>query len=354
MKKGSSCEILMIYCDYNATAPMPEKVLQVVVNTMKTTWGNSFSPHSLGRKASVLVEEARVQVASLVGCLPRHVRFTSGATEANGWVLHAFSKKGIIYTSAVEHPSVLQYADETIPTDEHGVILLDELRNMIQQRRPSLVSVMAANNETGVVQPIEEVVKICREHEIRYHCDATQVYGKIEMKIDADFITLSAHKFGGPKGVGALVLNTEVEPLLRGGPQERMSRGGTHNVPGIVGMGMAASLVKSMPEKQREELEHVIEKRGGVVLGKAASHRLPNTVCALFSVPGDMIVMALDMKGVQASTGAACSSGGSKESHVIHAMGQSGIPVRFSFGQDTDIESLCQVLEEVLTLMEQI
>ena len=344
----------MIYCDYNATTPMVDDVLHIVVETMKHTWGNSFSPHSLGRKASVLVEEARSQVAELVGTSPRHVRFTSGATEANSWVLQAFAKKGSIYTSSVEHPSVLQYSDVQIPTDQHGVVDVVELKRMIVEAKPSLVSVMAANNETGVVQPIDIIYNLCHEYHIPFHCDATQVYGKIDMKIQADFITLSAHKFGGPKGVGALILNTEIEPLLRGGPQERLSRGGTHNVPGIVGMGKAAALVQSMVSKKRDMLEDVVERHGGKVLGKGAKERLPNTVCALFSIPGDMIVMALDMQGVCASTGAACSSGGSKESHVIQAMGEKGIPVRFSFGAQTDVASLCTILERVLVSMEQI
>ena len=344
----------MIYCDYNATAPMANEVLDVVLETMKDTWGNSFSPHSLGRKASVLVEEARAQVAHLVGTSPRNVRFTSGATEANSWVLRAFEKKGSICTSAIEHPSVLHYADAQIPTDRHGVIQLDALAEILVREKPSLVSVMAANNETGVVQPIEETWEVCRAHQVPLHCDATQVYGKIDIRVQADFITLSAHKFGGPKGVGALVLNTEIEPLLRGGPQERLSRGGTHNVPAIAGMGKAASLVGRMTSEKRDMLEKVVERHGGKVLGKGAKSRLPNTVCALFSIPGDMIVMALDMQGVCASTGAACSSGGSKESHVIQAMGEKGIPVRFSFGAQTDVESLCIILERVLISMEQI
>lgn len=344
----------MIYCDYNATTPMHDEVLQIVVETMKQTWGNSFSPHSLGRKASVLVEEARGHVAELVGTSPRHVRFTSGATEANSWVLQAFSKKGRIYTSAVEHPSVLQYSDDQIPTNQHGIVDVVQLEQMILDAEPALVSVMAANNETGVVQPIHQIHALCHTHKIPFHCDATQVYGKVDMKIQADFITLSAHKFGGPKGVGALILNTEIEPLLRGGPQERLSRGGTHNVPGIVGMGKAASLAYPMASQKRAMLEEVIENHGGKILGKGAEKRLPNTVCALFAIPGDMIVMALDMQGVCASTGAACSSGGSKESHVIQAMGEKGIPVRFSFGAQTDVASLCVILERVLTSMEQI
>ena len=343
----------MIYCDFNATTPMVDDVFHVVVDTMKKTWGNSFSPHSLGRKASVLVEEARSEVAELVGCTSRQVRFTSGATEANSWVLRAFSNKGSVYTSSIEHPSVLQYADKKIPTDSYGVVDLESLEIMIGKEKPSLVSIMAANNETGVIQPIMKIHALCSQHQIPFHCDATQVYGKIDMDIRADFITLSAHKFGGPKGVGALILNTEIEPLLLGGPQERLSRGGTHNVPGIVGMGKAATLAHSMAPDKRHQLEQVVEKHGGKVLGKGVD-RLPNTVCALFPIPGDMIVMALDMQGVCASTGAACSSGGSKESHVIQAMGENGIPVRFSFGAETDVASLCTILERVLVSMEQI
>jgi cysteine desulfurase len=343
----------MIYCDYNATSPMADAVLDSVVEAMKIGWANSFSPHSLGRRASVLVEESRIKVARLVHAEPRMIRFTSGATEANSWVLQAFASKGAIYTSAIEHPSVLHYADEQIPTDQNGVIRIDVLEEMITKKKPVLISVMAANNETGVIQPISKISALTKEHKIRFHCDATQVFSKIDLTIDADFITLSAHKFGGPKGVGALVLRTEIDPLLNGGPQERLSRAGTHNVPGIVGMGTAAQLSKCMSLSQRFALETVVEELGGKVLGKSAE-RLPNTVCALFSVPGDLIVMALDLQGVHASTGSACSSGASKASHVLSAMGEKGIPVRFSFGADTDIEALCVILRNVITSMGQI
>ena len=337
----------MMYCDYNATAPMHEDVIIAVVEAMRQSWANSFSPHSLGRKASVQVEEARQSVADLVGVEARKVRFTSGATEANSWVLRAFQSRGPIYTSAVEHPSVLSYANRLIPTDHNGIILLDALENMLHEQVPALVSVMAANNETGVIQPVEEISRLLTQYKVPFHCDATQIYSKIHMSIPADFITLSAHKFGGPKGVGALVVQSEVEPLFLGGPQERTSRAGTHNVPGIVGMGVAARSLSVQDTKKRKILEETIEKLGGRILGRDAQ-RLPNTICALFPLPGDLIVMALDLQGVQASTGSACSSGASKQSHVLEAMGEKGTPVRFSLGEGTDVDGVCRVLTTVI------
>ena len=338
----------MMYCDFNATAPMQEEVLLAVVEAMKFGWANSFSPHSLGRKASVMVEEARHAVANMVGAESRMIRFTSGATESNSWLLRAYQSRGVIYTSAVEHPSVLSYANKIIPTDSNGIICLDAMEQMITQEPPALVSVMAANNETGVIQPLEEISRLLIQYKIPFHCDATQIFSKIHMNLPADYITVSAHKFGGPKGVGALILKSEVKPLLLGGPQERSSRAGTHNVPAIVGMGVACGLVKAQEIQNRIVLETTIEELGGKILARDAL-RLPNTVCALFPYPGDLIVMALDLQNVQASTGSACSSGASKQSHVLRAMGEQGIPVRFSIGEGTDVDGVCRVLKNVIS-----
>ena len=180
----------MIYCDYNATTPMSDDVLDVVLDTMKNTWGNSFSPHSLGRKASVLVEEARLQVAHMVGVSPRNIRFTSGATEANSWVLHAFSKKGPICTSSVEHPSVLQYSDSQIPTDNYGAIKLEALEQILIQNKPSYHSVMAANNETGVRQDVMAIANRVRSLGGLTHCDAAQSFGKVSISFDTSPIPI--------------------------------------------------------------------------------------------------------------------------------------------------------------------
>ena len=339
------------YCDYNATTPLLQPVKEAMIEALNEGWGNSFSPHALGRKASSLVEEARAQVAKLMSVQSSQVRFTSGASESNAWVLRAFATKGPILCSAVEHPSVLAYATHTIPVDSSGRIDLEALREQIIAHRPALVSVMAANNETGVVQPIEAVYCIAKELGVPYHCDASQVIGKLNTSIKADFITLSAHKFGGPKGVGALILNSEIPSLLLGGPQERGSRAGTHNVVGIVGMGVAASFAPTLSFPDLAPLEELVSRFGGNILGKDVP-RLPNTICALFDQPGDMIVMSLDLHGIQASTGSACSSGASKESHVLTSMGYKGTPVRISFGPKTDIEQVSQGLAMVLESLE--
>ncbi|MEC7983614.1 MAG: cysteine desulfurase family protein [Myxococcota bacterium] len=343
---------MKLYCDYNATTPMRKEVFNAVVDAMKRFWGNSFSPHSLGRESGIAVENAREKVAKLVSCPARSVRFTSGATESNSWLLsHYQRREKRIMVSAVEHPSVLQYGDCQLSTDENGVIRLELLERELNTGTVGIVSVMAANNETGVIQPIQEIFQCCQRYGVPFHCDASQIYSKISMPVAADFITLSAHKFGGPKGVGALVLNREIDALLQGGPQERGSRAGTHNIPAIVGMGVAASLCETPYRFDTLPLEKQICKLGGRVLGSNVN-RLPNTVSALFSTPGDLVVFALDLRGVQASTGSACSSGASQDSHVLRAMGEAGTPVRFSLGPDTDIVTLCDILEDVLTSME--
>lgn len=339
-----------LYFDHNATAPLHPDAREAMIAALSAA--NPFSPHAAGRAAAMIVDRARSDVAALVGCDPRAVVFTSGATEANAWALGHRSVP--VLTSATEHPSVLAWSTETIPVDANGVVDLGWLSARLARGWPSggVVSVMAANNETGVLQPIAAIAGLVRAAGGVFHCDATQLPGRLPVTLDADLITLSAHKFGGPKGVGALIVKTAVEPLLRGGPQERGLRAGTHNVAAIAGMGAAARACGVMDPQRRDQLAALCGSLGGMVLGGGAQ-RLPNTLSVLFSTPGDLIVMALDLEGVCASTGSACSSGSAQPSHVVEAMGMSGTPVRLSFGPQTDIDPLLPILRRVLTNLEQ-
>ena len=312
---------------------------------------NTASAHAAGQSASMVVDAARMKVARLLGRHPRQVTFTSGATEANATVLRGLQTpaRPLVLSSAVEHPSVLEHATHTVPVDGRGVIDLDVLQQMVSalSNELAVISVMAANNETGVLQPMEDIAQIARGAGIPLHCDATQLIGRLPVALPDCWLTLSAHKFGGPMGVGALVGEGTLAPFLLGGPQERGRRAGTHNVPGIAGMGAAAEAAGQQSTDARDALASCCVALGGEILG-ASAPRLPNTVSVLFGVPGDLIVMALDLAGVYASNGSACSSGAASESHVVRAMGKSGIPVRFSLGPETDISPVLPILEEVV------
>jgi cysteine desulfurase len=291
---------------------------------------------------------ARRTIALRLGVPPKAVFFTSGATEANAWALHGADLP--VIASAIEHPSVLEWADEVIGVDPQGVIDLEALEARLKVG-PALVCVMAANNETGVIQPIEDVRRLCAENGSRFHCDATQWVGRMEGAILADSITISAHKLGGPRGVGALVTLDPPEALFRGGPQERGRRSGTLNVPGIIGFGQAVSECMPAESTERDALEAFCISRGAAIVG-AGAPRLPNTCSAMFSLPGDLIVAAMDLGGLCASTGSACSSGSSQTSHVLGAMGVVGVPVRFSLGPESLAEHAIAVMGPVLDRME--
>ncbi|NOY26075.1 MAG: aminotransferase class V-fold PLP-dependent enzyme, partial [Oligoflexia bacterium] len=293
----------------------------------------------------------------LVGRPSAQVRFTSGATESNAWALRGLAAaardRGMtqprILVSAVEHPSVLAWGTDRIPVSATGLVDLDALRDLLgrHQGQVAAVSVMAANNETGVIQPIHSIAELCATAGVPLHCDASQIPGRVPFDLSAPLLTLSAHKMGGPKGVGALVCAKPPPALLRGGAQERGSRSGTVATPLVVGFGVAAERGGLMSTQQRDRLEAACERLGGHVLGKGAP-RLPNTCTAIFDAPGDLIVMALDLEGIAASTGSACASGAATDSHVVRAMGLSGVPVRFSLGPMTQVDAAIQALERVL------
>jgi cysteine desulfurase len=335
---------------------MSGPVASVVAEVAARTWANPASPHAAGRAAAAIVDRARGQVAGWLGRDPREVVFTSGATEANALALGGLRtpERPLVLASAVEHPSVRAHADLEIPVDARGVVDLEALDALLEEHAPrlALVSVMAANNETGVLQPLEAVARRCRAHRVPLHSDATQVFGRMRMPLPAELVTLSAHKGGGPKGVGALATDRSLAPLLRGGPQNRGMRAGTLAVPLVAGMGAAAERAATLDSAPRDTLESTCMDLGARVLG-AGAPRLPNTLAVRFGVPGDLLVMALDLAGVQASTGSACASGAPGRSHVMAAMGEAGVPVRFSFGDtQVDVAAVAEVLRRCVNQVE--
>jgi cysteine desulfurase len=324
------------YLDWNATAPIRAEAV-AAISEASTRWGNPSSVHRRGRDARQIVERSREAIAALIGCAdPEGVIFVSGGTEANHLALLGCGRERIL-VSAVEHDSVRQAAPgaEMIPVDRDGIVALEALDKLLAaDRRPALVSVMFANNETGVIQPVAEIARIAKRHGALFHCDAVQAAGKLSIEtvaISADLVTLSAHKLGGPPGVGALVITgwLELSPLLRGGGQERRRRAGTENIAGIIGFAAAAKAaaaeiaVYDRVRTLRDELEAAIVAAApeAVVLGTGVP-RLPNTsAIAVPGIPAETQVIALDLDGVMVSAGAACSSGKVGPSHVLAAMG---------------------------------
>lgn len=307
--------------------------------------GNPSSLHWFGREAALAVDVARAQVAAACRWHRDGVVFTSGATEGNATVLTT----GRWLVSAVEHPSVRAFAAATLPVDSAGRVLLPDDAGGCDG-----VSVMFANNETGVIQPIAEVIAWARQRGLRVHIDAAQALGRVDFpKIDADFITVSAHKHGGPQGVGAVLVRRGLRlvPLLRGGPQERGQRAGTHHVAGIVGAGAAAEAARPMAPTLRDRLEAGLVALGGRVAG-AGAERLPNTCCVGFDgLDAADLAMALDLEGVAVSAGAACASGSSERSPVLIAMGFEGTALRFSLGHATTAAEVDTALGHVSAVL---
>jgi cysteine desulfurase len=335
-----------VYLDWNATTPLRPEAREA----MAAAWdlcGNPSSVHAEGRQARRLVEEARAGVAGAVGAIQQNVIFTSGGTEANSLALTPGLRRvsGLpvkrLVVSAIEHASVLAggrfpvEAIGTVGVTRSGLVDLNRLRALLEGGPPALVSVMLANNETGAVQPVAEVAEIVHSAGGLLHVDAIQAFGKIPFyinAINADLMTLSAHKLGGPKGVGALVLAEGVlgfEPLLRGGGQELGRRAGTENVAGIAGFGAAARAAMGALEggairleSLRNQLENGLRQTPDVIVFSDAVQRLPNTT--LVAVPGlkaETAVIGFDLAGIAVSSGSACSSGKVQPSHVLQAMG---------------------------------
>ena len=353
----------MIYLDYNATAPLRPEAKERM-QELQALPLNPSSVHKYGREAKKQLENARQTIANSVSAWPNEIIFTASGTEANATALRGFPGRRL-FASAVEHSSVLKSCSNTnlLPVDINGVLDLSALYSILaSDPSPALVSVMLANNETGVIQPIREVVEICKKYNALLHCDAVQGLGKIPVDFGAlgvDMMTISGHKCGGPLGAAALVVRRDLAfaPLLSGGGQELGRRAGTENVASIAGFAKAIELIDFKKiirlEGWIKTMENELLLQGGIVFGKSAS-RLPNTSCiAMPGVSNEVQLMDFDLKGFAVSAGSACSSGRIEGSHVLTAMGveKSSISsaLRISTGWQTtqkEIESFTQVWKQ--------
>ena len=354
------------YMDHNATAPVRPEAAAAVARALTMT-GNPSSVHNEGRAAHAVIEEARINVANLINAKPEEVIFTSGGTEAANLALHlAATSLGAerLIISAIEHDCIRASAAASglpvnvIPVLSSGVIDLEALERLLLLPGKALVAVMAANNETGVVQHVDKVAEIVRSHGALFLCDTIQAVGRLHVDfraLNADMLLISAHKIGGPQGVGALVLRDGLpfDPMVRGGGQEKRRRAGTENVPGIAGFGEAARLAAEPHDAElqrikglRDELESKLrEVTPDVVIFGHDAERLPNT--SLFAARGldaSTLLMALDLDGFAVSSGSACSSGKVARSHVLAAMGVDDelakAAIRVSFGVENTAEEI--------------
>jgi cysteine desulfurase len=371
-----------IYLDHNATTPVAPEVLELVTSVLRNQIGNPSSVHSVGRSARVLVDEAREQVASLIGAVPSEIVFTSGGTEANNFALLGVAlglgkTGGHIVTSLVEHPSILNpcrqlenlgFKIDRLKVDNLGRV--DDLEGYLSDST-LLVSLQHANSETGVLQDIERAGEIARKRGILFHTDAVQSVGKIPLRVQdlpIDMLSVSAHKLNGPKGIGALYLRKGTPDLFSpvcGGGQEKKRRGGTENVAGIAGFGKACELARlsmqnaSNLSSLRDHFLHLVSSMiPGVEVFGDLENRLTNTLNLGFEgVEGDTLLIALDMAGIAVSTGSACSSGSGLPSPVLTAM---GIPadkinssIRFSLGWSNtkaELERAAVILAQTVSL----
>ncbi len=373
---------MKVYFDYSATTPLSREVLQAMTPYFCDTFGNADSVHSFGRDAAYAVDEARRAVAKAVNAKPKEIFFTSGGTESDNWAVKGIArangeKSNRVMVSAIEHAAVLSSAAQLqregfdvvyLPVTEKGLVLPETLENALKEKPAALVSVMLANNEIGTIQPIEKLCKAAHEYGALFHTDAVQAIGSIPVdvkKLNVDALSLSGHKFYGPKGIGALYVKdgTKIEKLIAGGHQEKSMRGGTSPVPQIVGLGKAITLATENIAENAEKVkklrdlfvERVKRELPYAIYNGEENFRLPQN--ANFTFPfteGDALVMALDIAGVACSSGAACSSGSLEPSHVMKAIGYSDADakrsVRFSFGKDNTEEEINYVVDKLVEL----
>ncbi len=365
-----------IYLDYAATTPLHPDVLEIMKVYFFENFGNPSSIHSAGQNAREGIEKARKIVADALGANPEEIIFTSGGSESDNTaikgVAYAMAQKGNhIITTKIEHHAVLEpiiflqtqgFKATFLPVDRYGMVDPDDVRKAITDKT-ILVSIMHANNEIGTIEPIEEIAKICREKEVYLHTDAVQSFGAIDTNVNrlgVDLLSISAHKFYGPKGVGALYIRkgTRIEPLLHGGAQEMGKRASTHNVPGIAGMAKAVELaMKEMPERAEHSrrlrdrlINRLLNSVDDIIFNGHPEKRLPNNCHMVVKyIEGEALLMHLDQIGIEVATGSACSSGSLEPSHVLTAI---GIPIedargsiRITVGQlttDEDIDYVCE------------
>ena len=374
-----------IYLDHNATTPIRPEVLADMLPYLTEEYGNASSIHAFGQSAREAVERARASVADLVGARSADIMFTSGGTESNNHAIlgAAAAPRGgdkHVITSAIEHVAVLDPCKflaangmelTILPVDRQGLVNPEDVRGALRPET-SLITIMLANNEIGSIQPIEEIGKMAREKGIAFHVDAVQAAGKIPIQVEklgADFLSISAHKFCGPKGVGALYIRkgTKLKPLLHGGHSERDRRPGTEDVAAIAGMGKAAELALSGLQEEsarvrvlRDRLERELLARvPHAWVNAARAPRVPNTANITFPfIEGESMVIALDLKGVACSTGAACSSGAVEPSHVLMAIGlapeDARATLRLSLGHQTTEEEIDFALETIPPVIERL
>lgn len=369
----------MIYLDNAATTPMLNEVLDEMLPYMKEYYGNPSSIHRLGRQASNALQLARKRISRLINAKGEIV-FTSGATEANNLALKGFANAmkingNHIITSSIEHEAILEPCKELkrsgfdvtyLPVDKYGMIDIDALESEINEKT-ILISVMFANNEVGTIQPVKEIAEIAHKHNIVFHTDAVQAAGKIpvDVRLGIDMITLSAHKMYGPKGVGALCINNDlnIEPILHGGGQENQIRSGTQNVAAIVGMGKAAELAMNHMDKYANHVQKLRSNLIDSILNKIKysklnghpTKRLPNNAhFTFFGLNGEDLIMKLDESGIEASTGSACSVQKQKASHVLQAMGFNHEEITGSLRLTLGIQNTSDEMEKTVDVLVEI
>jgi cysteine desulfurase len=378
----------MIYLDHNATTPLHPQVLEAMLVCLQEHWGNPSSPHSLGNQARMVMQQARARIAESLGCEPSEVVFCSSGTEADNLALRGVagalrSRGNHIVTTAIEHHAVLHTCDALeeegfrvtrVPVDPQGVVDLESLERSLTDQT-ILVSVMHANNETGVLQPVEEVARMAARREIPFHVDAVQTAGKLPFRLPelgAGLVSLSGHKLYGPRGAAALFVRegTPLRPILTGGSHEHDLRAGTENLAGLVGLAKAVELaVQDAAEEGRrltglrDELEARLSSSiPEIRINGAQARRVPNTSNVTFpGVDGESIILGLDLAGICVSTGSACSTGEPEPSHVLREMGVSRRDaqgsIRLSLGRGTrqeDLDLTVQVLADTVARLRRI
>lgn len=375
-----------IYMDYSATTPVKKEVLDEMLPYFTEHFGNASSAHSYGREVKSALTKARGQVANLINAKENEIYFTAGGTESDNWAIQgvAFSLKekgNHIITSKIEHHGVLhicEYLEKHhgfevtyLDVDSEGRIKLDELENAITDKT-ILISIMFANNEIGTIQPIKEIGEIAKKHNVLFHTDAVQAAGNIEIdvkELNIDLMSMSSHKIYGPKGIGALFVRTGVKlhSFVHGGAQERRRRAGTENIPSIVGYGKAAEIAKNTMNEHIEKLTKLRTKLIDGIMNKipytrvngSLEHRLPGNVNFSFEfIEGEGILLMLDMLGISASSGSACTSGSLDPSHVLMAI---GLPheiahgsLRLSIGDFTTEKDIDYIIEKLPGVIERL
>jgi cysteine desulfurase len=375
-----------IYLDYNSTTPTAPEVFEAMAPFFTDNFANPFNLHRFGQRARGPVNEARDSVAALLGAAsPDEIIFTGGGSESDNLAVKGVAAASVsrgrhVITSAIEHPAVLLACEwlagegwdvTFLSPDDEGIVHADALAAAI---RPDtvLVSIMHANNEVGTVEPVAELAAVARERGVLFHTDAVQTAGKLPVNVDdlgVDLLSISAHKFYGPKGVGVLYVRSGVElvPLIHGGHQEEGRRAGTHNTPGIIGLARALELANADREEEGKRLgrlrdrlkDGILAMPGKVVFMTPAANAMPNTLNVCFpGIEGEALMLALDMEGISAATGSACASGSSEPSHVHAAMGcppeVARGSIRFSLGKYTTEEDIGRVLEVLPPVVERL